>query len=350
MRMVDTMQVHAVKTAVDERMAAILDERLAQAKAIHPAYGQLLQAIKGTVFAGGKRIRPYLTVVAYGGMDDKIAQVACAHELLHVAILMHDDIIDQDEIRHGVKNITGIYRDIYAEYKLDERLGHYADSANLLAGDILLSEAYRTIARAGFDSVVADRIIDRFHRSIFEVIGGELLDVEAGFADGDYDPLIVYRYKTAGYSFVGPLLAGAHCRNADEITIEALKLYGENIGIAFQLQDDVLGVLGDEQSTGKSTLTDLREGKRTLLINNYLKTLSSADQAQFNKVFGVASATDEELESLKSAIAATGVVDRTLALADQYFDAASRALSGIGHPDMRQQLADLIATLQDRKY
>lgn len=100
---------------------------------------------------------------------------------------------------------------------------------------------------------------------IQEVVGGELTDVESAFVhDMPFDPIKIYRYKTAGYSFVGPLLSGAYCHEESQDTIDSLRRYAISAGIAFQIHDDLLGVFGDERETGKSTLTDLREGKRTL--------------------------------------------------------------------------------------
>lgn len=267
--------------------------------------------------AGGKRIRPHLTIVGYGSADDRIIPVAAAQELIHIAMLMHDDIIDQDDMRHGIANINGRYSTHYREYVSPQRAMHYANSAGILAGDCMLSEAYQVISSSSFDASVTRKLINQLHLSIFEVIGGELLDVEASFVQGvDFDPLKIYRYKTASYSFIGPLISGAYCAGTDEREVEKLRTFATNLGIAFQIQDDLLGVFGDEQETGMSSLSDLREGKETLLVRFHRQLMDEEMRERFME-FGNENTSLSALASIRNDMRESSVQQKMTDVAEQ---------------------------------
>lgn len=338
-----------IKRAVDNYIEQQLTQRYDEASELGVSYQRLWRHIRDVTLHGGKRIRPYLTFVGYGSYDEKLLPVAVAQELLHIAMLMHDDVIDQDDIRRGHPNINGTYREIYAPFLDTDQARHYAYSAAILAGDTLLSESYRLIHDAGFDAKVTSKITAQHHLAVYEVIGGELLDVEAGFVtDIDFDPLLIYRYKTSSYSFVAPLLAGAYCAGADEETIAVLHEYASNAGIAFQIQDDLLGVYGDEDETGKSIYTDLREGKQTMLIK-YHKELMTPEQHERFATFGQSSATDNQLRMLKDDMVASGARDKTAKLADQYFAMADEQLDAMPDDGRTAELRQFTELLRARR-
>lgn len=311
------------KLAVEALMTSLAEERIHTAGTVHPRYEKMWRAVGDIATNGGKRVRPYLTMAGYGSFSQEVVPIAAAQEFVHIAVLMHDDIIDQDDVRHGHDNINGIYRKEYGTY-LDEPLTtHYAYGTGIISGDALISEAYLLLATSGFSGDVKKKLAERLHTSIFEVIGGELLDVEAAFiGDDSITPELVSRYKTAGYSFIGPLVSGAVCADADARTIEALTTYGRNAGIAFQLQDDLMGVFGDETKTGKSNLTDLREAKETQLIIEYRKRVDDSKKEHFSQLFGNSKATNEELTALKEDLELSGAKSATEdAVRDHYTQA-----------------------------
>lgn len=338
------------REAVDAYIAGCLGERVRQAATIHPRYEQLWREIARVYQAGGKRMRPYLTVVGYGKLDEAIVPVAAAQELLHVAMLVHDDVIDQDVVRHSQPTINGAYEASYASVLPGHHATHYANSAAVLAGDALLSEAYRMVQSAPFSPAVIRHISERLSQSVFEVIGGELLDVEAAFvADETFDPMTIYRYKTASYSFVGPLLAGAMAAELDASTQAVLQAFGEQCGIAFQLQDDLIGVFGDEAATGKSTDTDLREGKRTVLIAQHQAAMNAEQAARYEQWFGVHDAPSETLRQLKQDIEASGARHKTEAITQQYFARSRAELAKLPPGFRRDELEQLVDRLQERR-
>jgi len=224
--------------------------------------------------AGGKRFRPRMVFAAYqalGGTDlEAAAYVGAAFELLHTALIVHDDVIDRDFVRRGAPNIAGSYRErALAAGAGEADAEHRGISAAVIAGDLALFNAYRLVDRSGVDDATRERLLEVMDDALFASAAGELIDVDFSWipeVPRVDDILAMERLKTAVYSFECPLQAGAILAGADEETVATLGDFGREIGIAYQLVDDLLGVFGTEEQTGKTTLGDLREGKRTVLI------------------------------------------------------------------------------------
>lgn len=337
---------------VNDVLASFLHQQRTAAQSIHPSYERLYAEIERVVFAGGKRLRPHLVFVGYGSYDDSIAKVAAAHELLHVALLVHDDIIDRDITRHGQATIHHQYESVhYAPHLSDETdRRHFSTSAALLAGDLLISSAYELIRQAKLNEDGYQKATQFLSTGIFEVAGGELLDTEAPFVPEGYPPILVYRYKTTGYSFISPLLTGAALSDANTLEdVEFLREYATKLGIAYQIKDDYLGVFGETETTGKSTFGDLREGKQTALIEKFRERASPAQQELFENVFGNAESSDESLSLLKRAIEDSGALAETTRLEHDYIDGALKAAEQIQNPELRENLTQLITVLNIRK-
>ena len=231
---------------------------------------------------GGKLMRPRLAVSAYlglGGQDaSTIAPVAAAIEVLHAAMLVHDDLLDHDEVRRGRPNVAGAARDRLAGRGLPERtVSDQVLAAGLLAGDLAIASAFALVAGAPGDRDALLRVVGLLAEGIETTVVGELLDVTGALSSPrDVDALAVAELKTAAYSGSLPLVVGAVLAGADEGQVERLGAVGSALGVAFQLADDDLGVFGDPAVTGKSVLSDLREGKRTELLR---RAYALADEA-----------------------------------------------------------------------
>ena len=201
-------------------------------------YGVMWPRIARQIKQGGKRLRPRLCLGAYqvyGGTDGAIVDVAAAWEMLHVGLLIHDDIMDGDYLRHGRPNIAG-------EQLIKTGNSELARNKALLAGDLCLEAARDLLDRSGFGK------LRPLFRSVFaDVIEGQRMDVLGGF-----DPLEVARLKTASYTYVGPLLSGAMAGGASKIQIEKLRKAGEYLGVAYQLENDIDDIEQDERA-GKQT-------------------------------------------------------------------------------------------------
>lgn len=298
--------------SVNAVLDKFFEQSIQNAAKIDPSYERLWRNLYSLIQSGGKRLRPKMTLMTYrafGGDDiSSIIPIAAAQELLHFALLIHDDVIDRDYIRYGVANIAGHYRLEYSQYLSSPgSLTHYAHSAAILGGDLMLSGAHQLIATSELsekDKIKAQHLLSV---GVFEVAGGELLDTELSFNPyKNGDALKVATYKTASYSFVLPLLTGAHLAGANEERRNTLRQYAIALGIAYQLTDDLLSVFGDERQTGKSTVSDIIEGKRTYLVEMAFEAFTPADQATFMMTFGNSKATPPEIEAAKHLLESSG--------------------------------------------
>lgn len=300
------------RVMVDAFLTPLLAQLTENARRISPHYETLWQDIQKLYSAGGKRLRSYMTLLTYEAFSKKPPEIvlpaAAAAELIHMAMLVHDDIIDRDDVRYGTKNVTGEYLIHYEELIDDEtNRRHYANSAAILAGDLLISEAYilMTETKTNPAAIVATQRL--IAKAMFHVIAGELLDTEASFRGKDAtDPLVIAEEKTASYSFVSPFLIGATLAEASSAQQEILQKLGEQLGIGYQLRDDLLGIFGDKQRTGKSTDGDIKEGKQTLLVKEFNATATEAQQQEFHSLFGQQDISAEAIQRIKSLLIESG--------------------------------------------
>jgi len=274
---VDAPNLNALSTERLDQVDAVLERFFSLARARAAQYGAEYEKLWRTLEAnasGGKRFRPRMVLAAYralGGRDFEAAvYVGAAFELLHTALIVHDDVIDRDFTRRGNPNISGRYRDIATTAGIPLPLAeHRGMSAAVIAGDLALTSSYRLIDRSGVADGIRSRLLEILDDAVFASAAGELLDVELSLRPDVpivEEILTMERLKTAVYSFEGPLQAGAVLAGADEAIVSILGDFGRDIGVTYQVVDDLLGVFGNEEQTGKTTLGDLREGKRTVLI------------------------------------------------------------------------------------
>lgn len=282
--------------------------------------------------AGGKRFRPRLVCAAHdalGGVrPEDAAIVGASFELLHTALIVHDDVIDRDHVRRGIPNISGAYRDAALAAGASTVVADHAGlSAAVIAGDLALAGAHRIIDRTSLGAPVRHRIHRLIDEAVFTAAAGELADVE--FALGGIEPdlddiLAMERLKTAVYSFETPLAAGAELADASEHEIAALRSFGREVGIAYQVVDDILGVFGVEEQTGKTVLGDLREGKRTVLI----AAAAAADQQWLDSSvgFGDPELDDAGAERIREHLRRCGALDVARDLAVSHADRGMDAI------------------------
>jgi geranylgeranyl pyrophosphate synthase len=346
-----------VNTLIDQTLVDFFESSIAHARTIDVHYETLWKNLYALHSSGGKRIRPKIVMLAYsafGGIDiDAVVPIACAHELLHFSMLIHDDIIDRDTIRYGVDNISGRYENIYGPFvSSDVDRTHYANSAAIMAGDLMITSAYNLIATSSVPNdqkILAQHIM---YQSIFDVVGGELLDTESAFRPiGSIDSLKVAHFKTASYSFVGPFITGASLAHATKAELDILKKLAVNLGIAYQLTDDLLGVFGDEEKTGKSNTGDIREGKRTYLVESTVKQLTPEQLPVFLAHFGKHDATEDQVDSVRELMTATGARHDTEQQIEHHTLAARTALRSLSLPKtFNEQFERLIDQSTKREF
>jgi len=298
-----TLSVDNVRTDINQLLSDYLSNSIARSQQMDENYTYLWQAIESLVNAGGKRLRPYLLMLAYsgyGGQDNKkIMPIAAAQELLHVSLLIHDDIIDNDYVRHGQDNVMAMMQKKYQRQD-DLNAIHFAEAAAILAGDLLISGAHNLIV----ESEIADNqkltALKLLSNGIFAVGGGELLDMESVMLPfKTTDTLKIAELKTAGYSFTTPLLTGAKLAGANDQELDILEQLAISLGIGFQLADDILGVFGEETVMGKSNLSDIREGKRTYLMSQAFSLANQEQIKTLEKLVGNPNVTQSQADDVR---------------------------------------------------
>ena len=284
---------------------------------------------------GGKLMRPMLLLEVLdafeaggrGGAGDAVAlRCAAALEILHYAFLLHDDVIDHDLVRRGDDNLVGALHRHGRARGDDGASLHWARSAGILMGDLLLARAHQILARIDVPAPMRGELLDLLDHAVTESAAGEFLDV--GLADGIIPPArreidIMTRSKTAVYSVELPLAMACVLAGAGAGVRAALEDAGRCIGIAFQLQDDALSAFGTEHHHGKDPWSDFREGKQTRIMDAARATTSWPAVAE---LLGRDDLTDAEGTRLRGLLVDCGARDRIAEEIEALLDEARRIL------------------------
>ncbi|WP_374049232.1 polyprenyl synthetase family protein [Sinomonas sp. ASV486] len=298
----------------------------------------LMDAISGLA-SGGKRLRALLGYWGWraaGGavLAEEPVRAGVALELFQSAALIHDDIIDRSDTRRGAPSVHERFAALHeaSGWGLDaERFGH---AAAILTGDLCLSfseEAFTAVGPTAGPATTARRI---FNTMRAEVMAGQYLDIleeVAGRTRPREDAVVrarnVIRYKSAKYSMEHPLAIGGALAGADEALLAAYSAFSLPLGEAFQLRDDVLGVFGDPQTTGKPAGDDLREGKRTVLVALALDAADGAAGATLESGLGREDLGIDDVDRLRDIISTTGALNAVEGLIDELSGRAFAALA-----------------------
>ncbi|GAA1301322.1 polyprenyl synthetase family protein [Pseudonocardia xinjiangensis] len=263
-------------TAVETELAAFLRDRTADAVAIDPAFADATDALVAFVLEGGKRIRPTFAWWGWrgaGGSVDSpeavsVLRAVSALELIQACALIHDDLMDASATRRGRPTVHVEFARRHATAGWRGKPARFGAATAILLGDLALAWADDMLRAAGLPPAALVRAAPPWQAMRTEMLGGQFLDV-LHQSTGDTSTraaLQIDRYKTAAYTVERPLHLGAAIADAAPELVSAYRRFGADIGVAFQLRDDLLGVFGDPVVTGKPAGDDLREGKRTLLL------------------------------------------------------------------------------------
>lgn len=241
--------------------------------------------------SGGKRVRGYLVKLGqmlFSKDDDSYIDLAAAIEIFQTAILIHDDIIDEADKRRGMDTIN-------AKYK-----GHIGVAKGICIGDLGFFISYRIINNSNISKELKDEIVKIYSKTLHNTVNGEIVDVELplkslGYHKNMNEKIIydIYVNKTAWYTIIGPILIGAASAGASEEDKEKLIEMGTNLGIAFQIKDDLLGLYSSVSSMGK-TLNDIKEGKQTIIYKYAIDNASKEELEVISRYYGNPNVTDEE--------------------------------------------------------
>jgi geranylgeranyl diphosphate synthase type I len=268
---------------------------------------------------------------------DPIVSVASALELFHAAALVHDDIMDNSDLRRGQPSLHRRFEALHAENGWAGSGRQYGDASALLLGDLLLAwsdelfEAGAALATTP-DAAAAARA--QFAQMRTEVTVGQYLDMleETSWRTRPETELLprahrVIVYKSAKYSVEAPLTIGASLAEASLAQLAALRAFGLPLGVAFQLRDDLLGVFGDPAVTGKPAGDDLREGKRTVLVTLARQKLPASAARLFDELLGDDDLDERQIAMLQTAVRDSGAVEQIERIIAHNVATATAALS-----------------------
>jgi len=324
------------KIELEKVLFKYLNGQIKKSTKVSPQVKVLMEEVQNMTMRGGKRIRAalfYYSYLAHDGENKKEAlKVSMAMELMQTFLLIHDDIIDNDSLRRGGLTAHKSFEKIADELdkKVDKRL--FGISGALLAGDLACAMSNEIIADSEFESINIVRALKEFNSVYALEFYGEFLDIysEAQNEIKEKDIILIHKLKTVPYTFSCPIKMGAILAGADEEKLKKLDAYIVSLGVAFQIQDDILGMFGSEEKLGKSTFSDLREGKKTLLILDAMKYADPKQKKIITKNLGNSAVGLSELEQVRKIVVETGALDRSKKLVEKYIKKAIKSIESSG--------------------
>ncbi|HZA05052.1 MAG TPA: polyprenyl synthetase family protein [Propionibacteriaceae bacterium] len=311
----------------------------------------LPEMLRVLTITGGKRIRPsmcYWGWVAAGGRArdgaagpsaDRVVQVGAALELLHIFALIHDDVMDESASRRGQPSVHTLAAQLHLHSSARGNARRFGESIAVLVGDLAHAEADHMVT----ELPPAMRRLWRL--LVIELVQGQSRDI-TGTAAGRRDlahARQVARMKSGAYTVQRPLQLGAAAAGAGEPEVAAITRYGREVGEAFALRDDLLGVWGDPVRTGKPAGDDLISGKPTVILSLADERLRGSDRALLARV-GTAELSAADVTALQDALQSAGVID---AVESRISGHVHTAIDALNHPGLS---ADGIAGLTAMAY
>ena len=276
---------------------------------------KLYDAAGHLIVNGGKRLRPYMVIRScqiLGGKSSTAMIAASAVEMVHNFTLVHDDIMDNDEMRHGVPTVHK----------------KFGMPIAILAGDVLFSKAFQIISESKLSPNANTHLISRLAKACVDVCEGQLLDIK--MADEKRIPteaeyITMMGKKTAALFDVSCAM-GAICATNKPKDIVNLSVFGKNLGIAFQITDDLIGVMGDPKVTKKPVGNDLREGKKSLPILMAIKLAKGNERKTILKAFGNSKISKKDLNKAVEVIRSLGIEEKVRNQALKYAEKSEKSL------------------------
>jgi geranylgeranyl diphosphate synthase type I len=352
-----------LRARVDHVLRTFLDRQDDVLAAVSPDCHELVASVRDLV-TGGKRLRPAFCYWGWrgaGGPDgEAIVRAAAALELFQAAALIHDDVMDDSDTRRGMpavhRRFAGLHRgrswrevtgEVAGRNSDDERFGL---AGAVLTGDMCLCWSDELFAGSGLEprALAAGRTM--FDRMRTELLGGQYLDVLAQAApepspqEAVERARRVIRFKSAKYTIEHPLLIGGLLAGAEPALLESYSAYGLALGEAFQLRDDVLGVFGDPDRTGKPAGDDLREGKRTVLVALTLQAASPAQAQAVRRHLGDPGLGTAGVDEVRAIMVDTGALDGVERMIADLAAQARATLAASRVPDPARQVLGRLVT------
>jgi geranylgeranyl diphosphate synthase type I len=319
----------------------------------HPDH--LREAVYSYVNRAGKRLRPAVLLMAcgaVGGEEEKAIPAAAAVEMFHTWSLVHDDLIDNDEKRRGGLTVHALSSQVAKEqmnYNQDQSRDYGRDIA-ILTGDVQQGWAVSLLCDCSLKGNVKPEVTLTLIRMLESyvlnmLVAGETLDIQfARQPIESFTPeqILDMLWRKTGalyeYSARAGAMIGLETTDLNERKVAGLSGFTSKCGTAFQLQDDILGIVGDERQLGKPVGSDVREGKRTTIIYYAFKKASPEQKAELKRILGNQQATPEEIGRVTDLLVELGGVSETKKMADQIIDGACKDLEVLPDSDYKQLL------------
>ena len=305
--------LNKIKIKLDKELASYAS-RLGQNYKLKEISPLLTEKIKDYIQRPGKRIRPTLFILGYLAYAKKSApglyRAALSLELLHDFMLVHDDIIDKSDLRRGKPAMHKMFNDHFSQA---QGIKFNGQDLAIVAGDILYALAMDAFLAVKEKPLNKEKALKKFISAALYTGCGEFIELELGVKPIEKirqdDIYKIYDLKTAYYTFAYPLSIGAALAGAPENQIKKIFNYGVQIGRAFQIKDDILGMFAEEKETGKSVLSDLQEAKKTLLIWKASHSAKSADKMQIRQILDKNKVLLSDLIKMRELIKNSGSLD-----------------------------------------
>ncbi|MFX1315398.1 MAG: polyprenyl synthetase family protein [Promethearchaeota archaeon] len=289
--------------------------------------------LKNYFLLGGKRIRPLICIATYNAFStevgERIITPSVGIEFLHNASLIHDDIIDKDDFRRGQPAFHFRFRNYHKKYNLKKMIDvDFGNSIGIIGGDTAFFLGLEAYLHNQFEEDINLKAINYYEQAFIEVANGVLIETDMvnkkNLTISDYIEMISLK---TGALIEKSLLIGANYAGVDKHHLKFLSIYGKNLGIIFQIIDDILGTFGDEKITGKPTDGDIREGKKTCLLIEASNKLKNIDKKYLDELIGKTDMTQNQVQEVKDLFIKADVVNFCKNLADSYYIEAKNALN-----------------------
>ncbi len=300
---------------------------------------KLYDAMRHLPEAGGKRLRPVLSMISCEAVEGDIVNViplGIACELAHNFTLVHDDIMDKSRMRRGLPAVHM----------------KYGEPTAIIAGDLLFTKAFESMHKTNCDAKIFKNVEYGLIDCIREISEGQQLDMnfEERKIVSENEYLEMIRKKTAVFfqyvSEAGAILGGASHEQSN-----ALSQYGLNLGLGFQIWDDYLDISSSKETLGKDIGNDIRNGKKTLIACHCLNNVEGNDKKIFDDIFGKTDATDEQVKKVYAVFKKTDSIDYARKKAEEFCNKAKESLEILPDTDAKKILIDLVeyATFKRKK-
>lgn len=356
MRPAETFTLPPACAELAERVEKALGEFLVEQRdlvaADDPGVRDAFDELERVIASGGKRLRPVFCCLGHlaagGEAQDELIRAAAALELLHTFALVHDDVMDRSAVRRGESTTWRHVAEIHRRAGLRGDPEGFGISAAVLVGDLAMTLADGAFLESGFPP---DRLLPgfaRYGRMRTDMVAGQFLDLMAATRGEirEEDARRIAVLKSGAYTVEGPLHIGAILAAGRGSLVSMLSAYGVALGEAFQLRDDVLGAFGDPSVTGKDRDSDLREGKRTVLVAKAIEGAEPEDRAFLEERLGQPDLSEEEVERIRTIIEVSGALAGTEALVEELGSRARSAIDPALIPaDVGARLTELVDVL-----